>query len=127
MKKLLIALTLLPTIAFSQPYESPEDINAWKEYDYALAYCSSHEGQLEYKVEAGRIDCLRDNMAVEVEYAPKWKEAIAQAQWYSLKTGKMPGILFITRKESDEKYIEYTKEYLWKTGQFINIEIYMGY
>lgn len=37
-------------------------------------------------------------------FVPKWAEAIGQALYYSLRTGKTAGIVLILERESDYKY-----------------------
>jgi hypothetical protein len=56
-----------------------------------------------------RVDCLTDEYAVEVEFAPKWKESIGQALFYGIKTGKKPGVVLIIEKETDERFLERLK------------------
>lgn len=123
MKSFAISLLLATSCVFA----SPDNIDDWKESDFSKAFCSVNGGQLETRVKGGRIDCETDDRVWEVEYASKWKEGIAQAQWYSIQKNKIPGILFIIRKDSDLKYIEYTKEYLWKTGMYIDIDMYIAF
>jgi len=53
-----------------------------------------------------RCDLLTNDYAYEVDYAPKWAEAIGQAQWYSIVTGKKPGvILILDNLEDDRRHI----------------------
>lgn len=52
-----------------------------------------------------RVDCLTETHAVEVEFAPKWKEAIGQSLYYAKKTGKKPGIVLIKERPEDQKYL----------------------
>lgn len=65
------------------------------ERDYQIPFCTSMNGKIEIPVKGGRIDCLTDQYAIEVDYAPKWKESIAQARWYGFQTDKAPAILLI--------------------------------
>ncbi len=51
-----------------------------------------------------RCDCLTQTHAVEVDFAPKFYEAIGQALYYSLQTGKKGGIVLIVENKSDYKY-----------------------
>ena len=61
-----------------------------------------------YRVEAQlwdrtRVDLLGD-YAVEVDWAPKWAEGIGQALYYSLVTGKPPGVVLLMKK-GDERFV----------------------
>lgn len=63
-----------------------------------------------------RVDCLTDTHAVEVEFAHKWKEAVGQALYYSIKTKHKPGIVVIIENpDRDIKHLKrlrtVTKEY----------------
>lgn len=42
-----------------------------------------------------RVDCLTRNYAIEFDFARKWVEAIGQALYYGLKTGRRPGVVLI--------------------------------
>lgn len=53
-----------------------------------------------------RVDILTEDLAIEVDFAKKWYEAIGQACHYANLTGKKPAILLIVREESQEKYIK---------------------
>jgi hypothetical protein len=45
-----------------------------------------------------RVDLLNDEYAIEVDWAKgKWKEAPAQAAWYSIVTGKKPAVLLLVK------------------------------
>lgn len=57
------------------------------------------KGQMERRVPDGRVDVLTATHAIEVEFAAKWKNAIGQALWYSLQTGKAAGIVVILEDE----------------------------
>lgn len=62
---------------------------------------------MEYRLEdATRVDCLTEQYAVEVDFAPKWAEGAGQALYYGLRTGKEPAVLLIMEKETDTRYLE---------------------
>lgn len=72
---------------------------------YQRRWCREHQGQQEYLLpDKTRCDCLTRTHAVEFDFAPKWAEAIGQALYYSLQTGKRAGIVLILEKETDYKY-----------------------
>lgn len=53
-----------------------------------------------------RVDCLLPDLAVEVDFAPKWAECIGQAIYYAKKTDKIPACLLILEKETDTRYLK---------------------
>lgn len=70
-------------------------INAAKEADWVTASC---EGIIEQVLPSGtRVDCLTNTHAYEYDFSHKWAEAIGQALYYSLKTGKKAGIRLICK------------------------------
>ncbi|MDN3670176.1 hypothetical protein QWY93_12660 [Echinicola jeungdonensis] len=74
------------------------------EVDYADLIQKELGGQREVAVTSGYVDILTEEFAIEVDFAPKWKEAIGQALWYGLQTNKSPGIVLIKKEEKDQKY-----------------------
>jgi hypothetical protein len=81
------------------------------EKDYQSAWCNSQNGKSEVVLkDKSRLDCLTETHAVEVEFAPKWKEAVGQALYYAIMTGGKPGIVLILEKPSTEsKYLQRLK------------------
>jgi hypothetical protein len=49
-----------------------------------------------------RVDLMTDQWAVEVDWAPKWAEAVGQCQWYALTTYKQPGIVLLVKDFTTE-------------------------
>ena len=105
MKKLMlvIILCLFSCISFAK-HLHPEKY-------YQNRFCSEIKCTTEfYLLDKTRVDCLTDKYAIEVEFAPKVYESIGQALYYSVKTGKQPGIvLIIENPELDQKYINRLK------------------
>jgi len=91
------------------------------ERDYQEKWCAEMGGKTEVSVEGGRVDCLTEIYAIEVDHAKKWKQAIAQARWYGLQTGKRPGILLIVGP-GDQRYVDYIEEY--KAGYDIYLRVW---
>lgn len=60
----------------------------------------------EYRLDDGtRVDVLTKTYAIEADFANKWAEAIGQALYYALSTGKKPGVLLIMEDPAkDLKY-----------------------
>ncbi|HXF44874.1 MAG TPA: hypothetical protein VNK91_02030 [Burkholderiaceae bacterium] len=66
------------------------------EADYTKMWCAAQNGRVEVMLEdRTRADCITATHAVEVDFAPKWAEAIGQALHYARLTGKRAGILLI--------------------------------
>lgn len=81
--------------------------NAKTEASYQDQWC---QGKKEVVLDdRTRVDCLTESYAIEIDFASKWKQAIGQSLHYSLKTGKLPGIVLIFKKESDDKYLKQLK------------------
>jgi len=61
-------------------------------------------GEIEYVLDdQTRVDCLTSSYATEVDFASKWAETIGQSLYYSIKTGKKPGVLLILENLSKER------------------------
>ena len=72
---------------------------------YQEKWCAEQGGQTEVVLaDRTRCDCLTRTHAIEFDFAPKWAEAIGQALYYSLQTGKRAGIVLILEKPTDYKY-----------------------
>jgi len=72
---------------------------------YQQQWCRDHGGQIEVSLPDGtRCDCVTDTHAIEFDFGSKWAEAIGQALYYGLQTGKKPGIVLILENERDYKY-----------------------
>ena len=53
-----------------------------------------------------RVDLLTEPQALEVDWASKWAEAIGQAAWYAIVTGRRPAVLLLVRDVHQEaRYI----------------------
>ncbi len=75
------------------------------ESDYAEPWCAARGGVNEKVLtDRTRVDCLLPRYAVEVDFAPKWAEAMGQALHYGRMTGRTPAVLLILRKPGDERF-----------------------
>ncbi|MBW7957207.1 MAG: hypothetical protein H3C68_04870 [Deltaproteobacteria bacterium] len=100
MKNAFLALLLITPSALLAGERHPER-------DYQSYWCGLAGGTAEFVLpDRARVDCLTDEHAVEVDFAPKWAEAIGQSLYYAAVTGKKPGILLIMRDEGDTRYLE---------------------
>lgn len=76
------------------------------EADHAAPWCALQGGQIEHVLpDRTRVDCLTDTHAIEVDFAPKWAEAIGQALYYAAATGKRPGVLLLLRSPADARHL----------------------
>lgn len=72
---------------------------------YQQQWCNDQGGKMEYVLpDRTRCDCLTATHAIEFDFGPKWAEAIGQALYYSLQTGKRAGIVLILERPKDMKY-----------------------
>jgi hypothetical protein len=75
------------------------------EKHYQAIWCKAHDGQVEVVLpDRTRCDCLTDTHAIEFDFGNKWAEAIGQALYYSIQTGKRAGVVLILEKEKDYRY-----------------------
>ncbi len=90
---------------------------------YTESWCRAQPDFIdtEVRVDGGRVDCVLNRYAVEVERAYKWKEGIAQARWYAYKMNKIPAIVLILRNEKDARYEKYIEEYAHKYKFYIKL------
>lgn len=72
---------------------------------YQERWCAENRGEVEVVLpDRTRCDCLTSGNAIEFDFGPKWAEAIGQALYYSVQTGKRAGIVLILEKPADRKY-----------------------
>ena len=102
-KKMILANVIFSLMLWAIPAYA-KHIHLEKEYQ--AAFCNKNGGVLEYQIEGKRVDCLLNDYAVEVEFAPKRYEAIGQCLIYAALTGKKPAILLIIETPEQEKYIQ---------------------
>lgn len=79
--------------------------HAKNESVYRDKWCREHNGKIEVTLpDRTRCDCLTDTHATEFDRGKKWAEAIGQALYYSLQTGKRAGVVLIIESKKDRKY-----------------------
>lgn len=99
MKRLVLLLLLVPSLVFAA--------HQYPERDYQKAWCDRAGGVMEYRLDDGaRVDCLTATHAVEFDFSAKWAEAIGQALFYGIKTGKAPGVVLILEGPNDQKHLD---------------------
>lgn len=95
MKKLLFAIMLISIVSEA----SEKSINQ--------SWCLNQGGVIEYRTSYGTyVDCLTEDLAIEVEYDYNWKESIGQALHYAEATNRSAAILLINRSKSRVNYLE---------------------
>ncbi len=94
---IVLGLVLLTPIANAK--------NLHFEKFYQERWCKANGGETEVVFpDKTRCDCLTSTHAIEFDFGKKWAEAIGQALYYSIQTGKRPGVVLILEKKSDYKY-----------------------
>ncbi len=72
---------------------------------YQEKWCKEHNGETEVRLpDKTRCDCITATHAVEIKFADNWYEAVGQALYYSMQTGKLPGIVLIVENIDERKY-----------------------
>ena len=105
---LLLTLLSLPLQAKHLYYEKV----------YQKTFCETLQGQTEVVLsDKTRIDCLSQEYAIEVDFAPKWHESIGQSLFYALSTNKQAGVLLILENEKrDMRYLQRLKKVAHKSN-----------
>ena len=92
---------------------------------YQLKCNETLQGKVEYRLpDATRVDILTEDLAIEVDFAKKYYEAIGQACHYAEMTGRKPAILLIVREPYQEKYIKAAARICKSTKIRVNGEDY---
>ena len=72
---------------------------------YQQQWCQEQGGRVEVVLaDRTRCDCLTQIHAIEFDFGSKWAEAIGQALYYGIQTGKKPGIVLILENQKDYKH-----------------------
>jgi len=72
---------------------------------YQQQWCQDQGGQIEVVLpNRTRCDCLTDSHAIEFDFGNKWAEAIGQAFYYAIQTGKKAGIVLILEDQKDLRF-----------------------
>jgi hypothetical protein len=105
--KLLCGIMIFFTLLLASATPGAAAPHRYKEKVYQGAWCAGHDGLTEVVLpDSTRVDCVTAEYAVEADFAPKWAEAIGQALYYSMRTGRKPGILLIMESDGDTRYLE---------------------
>jgi hypothetical protein len=96
------------------------------EDDYVQHLSVIIQGKIEHVLQdKTRVDLLTDTLAIEVDFAPKWYEAVGQSLHYARLSGRKPGIILIVRDPKEEKYANAAIETL--KDQDITLIIFRNY
>ncbi len=74
---------------------------------YQKHFCTKFGGIMEYRLEdRTRVDCLLDEYAIEVDFAPKWAESVGQSLYYAAQTSRKAAVVLIMENmQQDKKYL----------------------
>jgi hypothetical protein len=72
--------------------------SAEREYVYRDRFCAGMKTEVRM-ANGTRADCLSARLAIEVDWADKWHQALGQAMSYSASTGHAPAIILVCRKK----------------------------
>jgi len=82
---------------------------AQTESEYRDLLCGGEGWVMEEFLKNGtRADCLTDRLAIEVEWAHKWAEAIGQSLNYAAVTGKQPAAVLICKRGTERKCLNWS-------------------
>lgn len=101
---LIIALSLYTWIKIKTTWLDDNPKPKKHEAYYIEKLTHQLHGRSEVTIKGGRIDILTDTHAIEVEWAPKWKQSIGQALWYAMQKNTKPRIILLLKKETDYDY-----------------------
>ena len=90
MNKRIIILSFFLLCLHPQEILASPHLNLEKAY--RNAWCNQHNGTIEYYIRGDytHVDCLLDDTAVKVEFAPNFYEAIGQSLYYAPMTNRLP-------------------------------------
>lgn len=87
--------------------------HADSEADWVEQWCGARDltysgEDLRFTTQSGRYvyaDCIGTSIVVEVDFAAKYREGLAQATEYALLSDRLPFLLLIVESERDCKYV----------------------
>lgn len=97
MKRLLVLTLALPFLCFSNH----------REKCYQNFFAKKIKGSTEVLMpDNTRCDILTEDLAIEVDFAPKWAEAIGQSLHYAKMVKRQAGIVIVIRKKLDHCHVK---------------------
>lgn len=110
MRRLAIALAVMVAVAISATALAGSP-HLHQEKWYQERWASEHGGIMEVVAPNGtRCDIVTPTHAIEVDFAPKWAEAIGQALNYACQTGLQPGIVLVVESPGDRRFVEIARQ-----------------
>ncbi|CAG1065397.1 hypothetical protein BAC1_00978 [uncultured bacterium] len=111
----MLLKALIAALLFALPSYASGSLHPEREYQ--RRWCEAAGGVAEVVLQdRARVDCLTGTHAVEVDFAPKWAEAVGQALYYSISTGKSPGILLIMEGVDDVRFLRRLMDVTERSG-----------
>lgn len=101
----------------SQPVPAVVAAHLENEVIHGKRLAVKYRGRAEVVMEDGtRVDILTDCEAIEIDWAPKHYEAVGQALWYSILTGKEPAIILLVEREGDQRHVDRCRRICKRVG-----------
>lgn len=102
-----VSLAVGLLLAASSAQAGHRHLESW----YADALAEELGARTEVRLRNGtRCDVLATHHAIEVDFAPKWCEAIGQALCYASQTGRTGTVALILEQPGDEKFLTRLRE-----------------
>ena len=84
------------------------------------AFCAAHGGQVEARLPDGaRVDCLTPSVAWEIEASRHWAEAVGQAAYYGVASGRAGGIVLVLDDSAGCRHLRR----LWAALSVVSLEV----
>ena len=95
----LLFMTMLSGTVMAAPPDKHEHSKRW----HQEKWCREHGGTIDAVLQdLTRSDCVTDTHAVALELAQDWAKALSHALYYSMQTGKKPGVVLIIEDEKQD-------------------------
>lgn len=93
------------------------------ESEYRDMLCGGEGWAMETVLANGtRADCMTDRLAIEIDFANHWAEAIGQSLNYAAVTGKQPAVILICKRGTEAKCLNWSL-LLSETAEFWKLPI----
>lgn len=82
---------------------------------YQEAWCKAFKGKVNVVMkDGGTADCITEEFAAQIDFAPNWKDAVAQSVLNAIQTDKKPAVVLII--ENPERELRYLQQLKKVTG-----------
>lgn len=103
LKKVSISILLLITMLSAIAAAAESGKHAHPQRWYQEKWCREHGGTVDVVLpDKTRSGCVTDTHAVAFEFASDWAKALGHALYYSLQSGKKPGVVLIVEDEKQD-------------------------